>query len=214
MGRPKARLEAPAHVAVLGLTGIGLAAALLLADGTATRTMILHALTMSVLAPLAAAGLNGVGWTAPVPASLLAATAMQGALFLVWHTPGLMGAAMHDGAATLAMHGSLFAAAVIFWLCVYRSAQVHPWSAIAALVVSGKLLCLVSVLMVFAPTPAFHASNADLAAQLADQQAAGLVMLAVCPPVYIAIAVIMAARWLSGEPTTVSDIASGGASAR
>jgi putative membrane protein len=160
--------------------------------------MILHALTMSAVAPVAAFGITRLKllptWTT---FGMLAAATAQIALFLGWHAPAAMAAAMHDGATMMLMHLSLFGAATVFWTGVYASAQAHPWRAIFVLVVSGKLFCLLAALLVFSPRAAFHeVAGADAAGLLADQQTAGLVMLAVCPLTYVAAAIIIAARWL------------------
>jgi putative membrane protein len=104
-----------------------------------------------------------------------------------------------------AMHASLFLAAVWFWLAVITEAARANWSPLAALLVTGKLFCLLGVLFTFAPRAIYgQAALLQLcfgAASpwplLEDQQFAGLLMLAVCPVVYVGAAIVMARRWLS-----------------
>jgi putative membrane protein len=84
-----------------------------------------------------------------------------------------------------------------------------------ALLVSGKLFCLLAVLLVFAPRFFYgahgtHSHGGMPVDQLADQHLAGLLMLVVCPLSYVAAAVAIAAQWLRelaagvGNATSVS----------
>ena len=95
----------------------------------------------------------------------------------------------------------MFCASVWFWLATLAHARHAQWKAIGALLLSGKVFCLVSALMVFATRPLFSGPDASPHAHreliaLTDQQAAGLMMLTACPLIYIAAAVVIMARWV------------------
>jgi putative membrane protein len=100
----------------------------------------------------------------------------------------------------LAMGASLTAAAAWFWLAIYAMPPTGRWGGIFALLVTGKLFCLLGALLVFAPRLLFvpMMRGPDVVAMsgnLADQQLAGLVMLVVCPLIYVTAGVVLASRW-------------------
>jgi putative membrane protein len=102
--------------------------------------------------------------------------------------------------AGLALHSLLFLAALAFWLCVVH-ASAHKWQAMLALLISGKLACLLGVLLIFAPRPLFasgHAVHLADEALLADQHLAGLLMIAACPLSYVLTAVVLAVHTVNG----------------
>jgi putative membrane protein len=77
------------------------------------------------------------------------------------------------------------------------------WRALFALLLTGKLFCLLGALLVFAPRllygdpAAGHAWHTpETGDALADQHLGGLLMLAVCPLTYVLAGVIIAAQWL------------------
>jgi putative membrane protein len=109
------------------------------------------------------------------------------------------------------MQVSLFISAFYFWRALLRLAPTSRWHAIFVLLLTGKLFCLLAVLMIFAPRPLYglptnpyvvHAH--DLPQALADQQLAGLLMIAACPLSYLIAGVIIAAQMIrpqsSGPP--------------
>ena len=154
--------------------------------------MLLHVLLMSVVAPLAVGGLRflrGAAWHASA-SQLWCATLLQLAVFLYWHAPSGMMQAMHAPGGMLWLQASLFSSAALFWWCVAGLGGERAWHAIAALLVTGKLFCLVAVILTFAPRPLYHAMN------LAEQQLAGLIMITLCPLTYIASALWLCRRWL------------------
>jgi putative membrane protein len=173
-------------------------------EGMLSQHMAVHITAMNVLAPFAVlafprfaarlAGGGGVG--------LALATACQSALLWIWHIPAMLGAAVQSPSLLLAMHGSLLAVAFWFWAAVIRRIRQGEWSSMAALLVSGKLFCLLGVLLTFSPR-AIYWQQALLqscfgiqAAPLADQQVAGLLMLVACPAVFVGAAIVAAKRWL------------------
>jgi putative membrane protein len=104
---------------------------------------------------------------------------------------------------------SLFVVALLFWLAVIDRARRSALQPILALLLTGKLACLLGALLVFAPRvlyPDHHVgSDPMLASGMADQQLAGLIMIAACPLSYVMIGVALSAR-------LVGALASGGLS--
>jgi putative membrane protein len=160
--------------------------------------MIAHILAMNVVAPLAA-----LAWLAARsdrrPARALApATALQIVLLWGWHLPAAMGIAAASAWASGAMLLSLLAAAAWFWWSVFGAPAEARWRALGALLVTGKLFCLLGVLLTFAPRAIYgaHVPHTAPGNAVADQQLAGLIMLAACPLTYTLTAVFLAYRWL------------------
>ena len=174
--------------------------------GPLAHHMAVHIVAMNVAAPAMV-----LLWRAWVPAGMPAwsrwlwpAAALQLALLLGWHLPTVLPAALASGAALAAMHVSLFLAALCFWLAVVDAAAATAWRSLAALLVTGKIFCLVGVLLAFAPRPlytalasAHHGMPLPAGGQLADQQLAGLLMLIACPLAYVLAGIVIAARWLA-----------------
>jgi putative membrane protein len=169
--------------------------------GPRASHMATHILLMSALAPVLA-----VLWTRLVPAPILSTgralaivTAAQIGLLYAWHAPGAAAYADAHPVAHLSMHASLLAAALLFWLAVLGDTGVARWRGVAALAITGKLACLLGVLLVFAPrvldtTIQGLGTTSDV--MLADQRVAGLLMLAACPASYVLSGVWIASRWL------------------
>lgn len=197
-------------VAVVSLLALVLVAEHLLAHGGVghlTRHMATHLLLMGLVAPPIAHLLlsrRGAGARPlPVAGALILATAMQIALLWGWHLPPLLQEAMASPLLHLLMQATLLLAAVWFWHAVLAWRGSGRWRAILALLVTGKLFCLLGVLLVFAPRALYafgaaalgHAASAPAA--LADQQLAGLLMLVACPLTYVVAGVVVSARWLT-----------------
>ena len=173
-------------------------------EGMLSQHMAVHITAMNVLAPCAVlafprfavrlAGGGGVG--------LALATVLQIALLWIWHIPTMLEAALQSRPSMLAMHGSLFAVAFWFWAAVIRSIRQGEWSSMAALLVTGKLFCLLGVLLTFSPRAIYwqlvllQSCFGIQAAPLVDQQVAGLLMLVACPAVFVGAAIVAARRWL------------------
>ncbi len=185
--------------------GLGLGASLWLvatADlGDVSRHMATHILLMNVAGPLIA-----IWCIAPTVDRVLPAAALSSATFvqlvLLWglHTPAAMASAHSSTALHLMMQVLLLGAAVLFWRAVIDEAR-HGWRAILALLITGKLFCLLGGLLTFAPRPIYigaHAAHGagQHEAALADQQLAGLMMLIACPATYVLAGVVVSIRWL------------------
>jgi putative membrane protein len=173
--------------------------------GPLTRHMGVHILLMNALAPLLA-----VAWTRWRGGErggghfLFAASATQIALLWILHAPPLMAVAAHEPAVQTLVQAALFASALWFWSAVFNQAEDARWRALFALLVTGKLFCLLAALLVFAPRSLYpiyaHVPAHGLvwADSLSDQQLAGLLMIVMCPLSYVVAAVVIAERWLRG----------------
>jgi putative membrane protein len=164
--------------------------------------MATHIAAMNVAAPVAAVVMTQAGWGQAFarPQALWLATIAQMVFLWAAHSPvahhGLQTSAM----AATSVHALLFLTALTFWLAVAQAAS-HKWQAMLALLVSGKLACLLGVLFIFAPRPLFsgHGAHHDHGAVLADQQLAGLLMIAACPLSYVLTAIVLATQAIGGR---------------
>ena len=171
--------------------------------GPLSSLMMQHLLVMNVIAPLASlvlaprldaeADRAGVLWAA------------GGAQILVlwgWHAPALQRLAAGSAGVHLAFLALLGAAAILFWAVLLRAGAQGRWGAIAALLLTGKLACLLGGLLIFAPRELYGLASLAVSicrtgpATLADQQLAGLLMIAACPLSYVVAGVVMAAQML------------------
>ncbi len=160
--------------------------------GMLSAHMITHIALMSVLAPAIALTSGSTSRLQPLANNLPAAAVVQLAVFLAWHTPAGLSLAMASAFAQFGMHAMLLVSAIWFWRSVVTTARDAPWWAAGALILTGKIVCLVAALLVFAPRLLY----AEMAASPADQQLAGLIMLVACPATYIGAATAIVARWL------------------
>ncbi|QLF71831.1 cytochrome c oxidase assembly protein (plasmid) [Peteryoungia desertarenae] len=166
--------------------------------------MATHTALMNGIAPITVIALRHLRIQArpAVSGALVTATALQLLLLWAWHAPPLLNEAMHSGATHLLMQASLFAAAFCFWDSVLACNQ--RWKPIVALLVTSKLFCLLGVLFVFSPSMLYlgllghvHGGEVMVGTTLADQQLAGLLMLATCPVTYVVGGILLANRWLT-----------------
>jgi putative membrane protein len=190
--------------AIFLLAAGGLLAVATIPLGPVTSHMCAHIWLMNAVAPavaLVAAG-NGTNSPAASGAALVAATVAQMALLWAAHAPPVLHAASTSSVLHFLMQLSLFASALWFWRVVLAQRGAARWRSLLALLVSGKLFCLLAVLLVFAPRFFYgghelgHSNVGSNVDQLADQHLAGLLMLVVCPLSYVAAAVVIAAQWL------------------
>lgn len=157
------------------------------------QQMLLHVVTMTLVAPAvvyAVVGFRRPARRNPGPAKLWAATALQALLFLFWHTPYGMLTGMHSKGGELLLQGSLLLTSCLFWWMLLRLHPDKAWHAILALLLTGKLFCLVALLLTFAPRALYHSMP------LEHQQLAGLIMITLCPLCYVASAIWLCWRWL------------------
>lgn len=171
--------------------------------------MTAHIVAMNIIAPISALiarQLFPERWGLSTPGSIGLATIVQIVLLWAWHIPALVVSAATSPAVMIAMHLSLLAAALWFWICVIKEADDSRWRSIGALLITGKLFCLLGVLLVFAPRPIYtaafglHAGAGHakaLAHMMPDQQFAGLLMLIACTFTYLLASVVVATRWIA-----------------
>jgi putative membrane protein len=158
--------------------------------GPQARHMALHIATMNVAAPLLAALIVARrAVTDAHPRWLWLAALIQVAALWAAHAPAIQ---HHAIPVQLATHGTLALSALVFWTLLLALPQQRRWHAIPPLLLTGKLVCLLAVLMVFAPRALFGAAH-DHGAALADQQLAGLLMIAACPLSYLVAATVLTA---------------------
>lgn len=159
-----------------------------------------HILLMNLVAPIIAvwAARSSLPLRRPFAGLAVPAT-VQLLLLWGWHAPPSLAAAMDSSGLHWAMQISLLSAALWFWIAVVRATAGGQWRAIAALLMTSKLFCLLGVLLTFASYPLYPAlthHGATALDPLADQQLAGLMMLVACPLSYLVAAVVVASNWL------------------
>jgi putative membrane protein len=161
---------------------------------------------MNVVAPLLVCGLRD-RITLPLWRTWPFATTLQLVLIWFWHTPPTLAAAMANVGLMAVMHLSLMVAAMWFWAAILLAPIPTRWRAILALLVTGKLFCLLGAILVFSPRALFATPHMQHgAAGLADQQMAGLIMLTACPLTYVLAGIVISARWfLSLEANAQTD---------
>ena len=156
--------------------------------GPQAAHMAWHILAMNVVAPVLAALL---AWHVPRGRPRWFWLAGVGQVALLWaaHVPAIHNAAMHGPPKAL-LHATLLLCAVLFWTSLLALPQQRRWHAVAALLLTGKLVCLLAALLVFAPRALYavhHGGSAD------DQQLAALLMITTCPLSYLVAAIVIAA---------------------
>ncbi len=170
--------------------------------GPLSSHMGLHILLMNGCAPLLALFAGSRALLPCRAKALLAATVTQAIVLWAMHAPGVVTAALRTPALHLAMQVVLFAVALWFWIAVFAQAGRSGWRAMAALLVTGKLFCLLGILLALAPRAIYplageaHGHGLAAEAALADQQLAGLMMIVACPLTYVLAGVVIAARWI------------------
>jgi putative membrane protein len=207
--RSSEALNAPGRHDALLSTAIGgcavIAAGILaltfLQLGPISSHMAVHIGLMNIVAPCVAIALawqyeNRLGGKA-----LWLATLLQMALLWASHSPPIHQVAHSSTTALVVLHAALFCSAVAFW----TSLVVSPWrwQAMLALLLSGKLACLLGALLIFSPrvllaaAPTHGHHPVSHSANLADQHLAGLLMVAACPLSYVLAAIVLAARTMT-----------------
>lgn len=167
--------------------------------GPLSLHMSVHILAMNVAGPLLAALLIARSQPAALrPAWLWAAALVQLAALWGAHVPWVHGATAASHVLQAGMHGLLLLASLLFWIRVLALSNAARWHAIAALLLSGKIVCFLAVLLVFAPRALYgdHLHTPGIPA-LADQQFAGLLMIAACPLSYLLAAVIITVQLIN-----------------
>jgi putative membrane protein len=163
--------------------------------------MAAHIASMNVVAPLLAAVVASRRRLPDLrPALLWAATLGQIVLIWAFHAPAIHAVATSHPWLQLGMHAVLLTAALLFWISVLTLSGKPRWQAVPALLVTGKLTCLLAALLVFAPRVLYGAGHAPHAA-LDDQHLAGLLMIAACPLGYLVPAVVITVQLINDGTT-------------
>lgn len=161
--------------------------------------MLTHIIVMNLLVPAVLFGIPR-RWISGIWQYWPHATTVQLVLLWGWHSPPVLDAAMGSPALKAVMHVTLALAAAGFWAAIIDVPVAGRWRSIFALLVTGKLFCLLGVLLVFAPRTLYgampaHGDGAAMLSPLADQQLAGLIMVVACPLTYVLAGIWIAARW-------------------
>jgi putative membrane protein len=160
--------------------------------GSLSSHMAVHIAAMNVAAPLLAVL---YGWRRPhghVGAGRLwAAASCQIGVLWAWHLPSAHHVVAASATGSVVTHAGLLAAALWFWDSIARLHPPAQWHAIPALLLTGKLSCLLGALLVFAPRSIFDPAHSTA---LDDQQLAGLLMLAACPASYVLAGILTTLR--------------------
>lgn len=194
------RAAALASVGVVSVLLAGHLTGMILHVGPLSAHMAQHIVVMNIAAPIAALLLINAGPTSArhffsdmAETALVWAMIAQIAALGIWHVPVVFEAARSSAVLLAAMHLSLLAVALFFWICVFSVRGNARWKPIVSLVVTGKLFCLLGALLILAPQPLYAFSGVTGA----DQELAGLLMIAACPLSYVVAAVGIGARFLS-----------------
>jgi len=168
--------------------------------------MMVHIASMNVAAPLLAAWAIARWPSRGIrPSWLWTATLVQIVLLWAWHSPAVHNVTFQSPAFALMLHGVLFLAALSFWFTLLTTSATARWQTIPALLLTGKLACLLAALLIFAPRTLYESDGhlfhgpAHLPA-LDDQHLAGLLMITACPLSYLVAAVIITVQ-LVGRPS-------------
>jgi putative membrane protein len=178
--------------------------------------MMLHIASMNVVAPLLA------GWaiiasrrTAATRASWLWIAALL-QIVLLWtsHSPAVHNLVVQPPALWLAMQGVLFLSAFLFWFALLTISAAARWHTIPALLLTGKLACLLAALLIFSPRALYGAADHLIHAAghspglraLDDQHLAGLLMITACPLSYLVAAVIITVQLIGRPETPAADL--------
>jgi len=200
--------SAVASATAVLLTG---AAVLLVYDlGHFSIHMMLHIASMNIAAPWLAALIvtrRQIGGTRAF--WLWIATFFQIVLLWTWHSPAVHGVTIRSPALGLTLHAALFLTALLFWLALLTISAASRWQTIPALLLTGKLACLLAALLIFAPRTLYEsadhlahaAEHFSVLRALDDQQLAGLLMITACPLSYLVAALIITVQ-LIGRPET------------
>jgi putative membrane protein len=192
------------------------AAILLIYDlGDFSGHMMLHIASMNVVAPLLAGWAIASRRPATTRASWLWIAALL-QIVLLWtsHSPAVHNLVVQSPALWVALHGALFLSALLFWFALLTISAAARWHTIPALLLTGKLACLLAALLIFSPRALYGAADrlVHAAGQLPglraldDQHLAGLLMITACPLSYLVAAVIITVQLIGRPQTPAADL--------
>lgn len=163
--------------------------------GPLSLQMLQHLAVMNIAVPLVALYIGRhVAANALLPAGFVQLLALW-----AWHVPAVQQLAASSPIWQFGLLISLAGAAFWFWSAVISAPD---WKGLIAVLLTGKLVCLLGALLIFAPRDLYRLDGLVLAlcstgpSSLADQQLAGLLMITACPLSYLVTGVALAARML------------------
>jgi len=177
-------------ISAIGVLLIGTPLALLHELGHLSRHMATHILSMNVAAPIVATLTVSKSRSVSHRVLWCLATAQMLVLWFL-HTPRFHMISAHAPLLQLAVHAALACLAFGFWRALLSLNASQQWHAPAALLLTGKLACLLAALLIFSPRLLYAAHEHGHPIDLADQQLAGLLMIVACPLSYLTAAVLM-----------------------
>ncbi|MFG1410686.1 cytochrome c oxidase assembly protein [Xanthobacter sp. VTT E-85241] len=192
-----------AFLSAAGVVLAGIVALTPVEVGPISLQMVHHIGLMNVAAPLLAVALTpALASLAFPPLSLWLFGGAQMALLWTNHAPPVARAISQQPGLQLGATLALAAVAFLFWSAVLSASRERRWGAIAGLLVTGKLACLLGGLLIFATRDLYGLPGFAFAfctagpSTLEDQQLAGLLMITACPLSYVTAAVVLAAAAL------------------
>lgn len=173
----------------------------LLDPGPLSVQMAQHLFVMNIAMPLLAIPLlPRFRALRAYPGFLWMAALAQIGLLWAWHLPSVQLAAAASFGLHLILMALLALAALAFWMMLLATAQAGRWRALACLLLTGKLACLLGALMIFATRDLYALPGLSFPlcstgpSTLDDQQLAGLLMITACPLSYLVAGVVLAAQ--------------------
>ncbi len=203
-------MTTPAIASASAVLVAGTAVLLIYDLGHFSAHMMLHIASMNVVAPLLAAWAIARRPTRGLSASWLwVATLLQIVLLWAWHSPAVHSATAQSPALGVALHGVLLLAALLFWCTLLAISAATRWQTIPALLLTGKLACLLAALLIFAPRTLYDSAAHLVHATghlpaLDDQHLAGLLMITACPLSYLVAAVIITVQLIGGPQASAA----------
>jgi putative membrane protein len=193
-------MPAVASIAAVGIAGVAIVSAFEL--GPLSTHMARHIAVMNFAAPaLAIVLVHHPLARVARPVAVWATGVLQTLLLWVWHAPVMQYLTMEFPALQMLMDGSLLLSGVGFWTLLLTLSSSARWQAIFLLLLTGKLSCLLGVLLIFAPRHLYtaipHLQHHSTTMDLADQQLAGLLMITACPLSYVLAGVVLAAQMMA-----------------
>lgn len=168
-----------------------------LAEGSFLAHMTLHMIVVAVAAPLLALGLRA---RLPVWAAVAASLAEM-AVIWAWHAPGPHAAARTTDLGLAAEQASFLGAAFLVWLAALSAPAL---AGAAALFFTSMHMTLLGVVIALAQSPICRVQTSGDPLfgldPLADQEAGGILMLALGGAVYAGAGLALAGRALKLEP--------------
>jgi putative membrane protein len=171
--------------------------------------MALHMGVVAMAAPLLGYGIANSRFDPaprhPLLFAPLFAAMLEFAVVWSWHVPALHHAARTSAAVFALEQGSFLAAGLLLWISCLgpagEGATGRSLMGTLALLLTSMHMTLLGALIAFAARPLYpHAGHTgDVAAQVADQQLGGIIMLLAGGAVYLAGGVILMARVVLGD---------------